>query len=305
MPKIVVTNNQDFTDEQRQRLDALGDVTHYDSLPSGEEYLERIKGADIICSGTAGLQDVYAQLKDVYITVSFISVAFVDVNVLKKNNVTISNAPGANRYAVSEWIIGMMIMMSRQLDTFLNHTESLRKDGKLPPLTPGLAMKSVTILGKGQIGTRVGEAAQSLGMTVDYFKRGDDLYDSVKNADYVVNTLSSNESTKGLLNTQFFAAMKEESRFVDVTRSEIVDADAMLTALDENRLAGVASDCGGILVGDTDDPLYQKLLKHPKVYVTPHVSYNTPLSMKLGNDIMIDNVEAFIAGKPIHIVEAD
>lgn len=304
MTKIVVTNHQNFTEEQRQRLNSLGDVTYHETLPTGEEYLQRIKGADIICSGTAGLQDVYAQLKDVYITVGFISVAFVDVNVLKKNKVTISNAPGANRYAVSEWVIGMMIMMSRQLDVFLNRTESLRKDGKLPPLTPGLAMKSVTILGRGQIGARVGEIAQSLGMTVHYFKRGDDLHDSVKAADYVVNTLSSNPSTKGLLNAQFFAAMKEGSRFVDVTRSEIVDADAMLTTLDEGKLAGVASDCGGILVGDTDDPLYQKLLNHPKVYVTPHISYNTPLSMKLGNDIMIDNVEAFIVGKPIHVVES-
>ena len=303
MPKIVVTNHQDFTDEQRKRLSSLGDVTYHETLPTGEEYLERVKGADIICSGTAGLQDVYAQLKDVYITVGFVSVAFVDVNVLKKNNVTISNAPGANRYAVSEWVIGMMITMSRKLDMFLNHKESLRRDGKLPPLTPGLAEKSVTILGKGQIGPRVGEIAESLGMTVSYFKRGDDLYDSVKDADYVVNTLSSNPTTKGLLDYEFFEAMKKGSSFVDVTRSEIVDNDAMLKGLDEGRLTSVASDCGGILVGDTDDPLYQKLLNHPKVYVTPHISYNTPLSMKIGNDIMIDNVEAWINGKPQNIKE--
>jgi len=60
MKKIVVTNHQDFTKQQKQRLNKLGDVTHYDSLPeSGGEYLKRIKGADIICSGTAGLKDAY------------------------------------------------------------------------------------------------------------------------------------------------------------------------------------------------------------------------------------------------------
>ncbi len=68
MAKIVVTNHQDFTEEQKQRLNSLGDVTYYETLPTGEEYLQRVKGADVICSGTAGLQDVYAQLKDVYIT---------------------------------------------------------------------------------------------------------------------------------------------------------------------------------------------------------------------------------------------
>lgn len=302
MPKIVVTNHQEFTKEQKQRLDLLGDVNYYESLPTGEEYLQRIKGADIICSGTAGLKDVYSQLKDVYITVGFVSVSFVDLNVLKRNNVIISNAPGANRYAVSEWIIGMMIIMSRKLDVFLNCKESLRSDGKLPPLTPGLAEKSLTILGKGHIGSRVGDIAENLGMAVSYFKRGDDLYNSVKDADYVVNTLSSNPTSKNLLDAKFFSAMKDGSSFVDVTRSEIVDQAAMIQDLDSEKLSFVASDCGGILVGDTDDPLYRKLLNHPKAYVTPHISYNTPLSMKIGNDIMIDNVEAWIKGKPQNVL---
>lgn len=302
--KIVVTNNQDFTPEQKARLDSLGDVTYFDGVPeSGEEFLERAKGADIICAGTAGLKDAYAELKDVSVTVAFVSVAFIkDLDILKKNNVRLSNAPGANKYAVSEWIIGMMITMSRRLDEFINREESLRKDGKLPPLTPGLAEKSVTILGKGNIGVQVGEVAESLGMTVNYFARGDDLHQSVKDADFVVNTLSSNPSTEGLLDGKFFSAMKKGSSFVDVTRAEITDQDAMIEALDREHLSAVASDCGGILVGDTEDDLYLNLLKHPKVYVTPHISYNTPLSMKRGCDIMISNVKAFIKGKPQNLV---
>lgn len=299
MVKIVVTNNQDFTAEQKQRLDNLGDVTYYDSLPeSGEEYLERVKGADVICSGTAGLQDAYAQLKDVYVTVAFVSVAFVDLDVLRNNNVTISNAPGANRHAVSEWIMAMTILLMRNLADALNRTKTYRKDGNLPPITPGLAGNKMTILGQGNVGKRVGELADTFGMEVTYFKRGDDLYSGVKDADVVVDTLSSNSSTGKLLDSKFFGAMKQDSFFVSVTRSEITDEDALLNALDEGKLAGAASDCGGILVGDTDDPLYKKLLNHPKVLVTPHVSYNSEMSRKMGADIMIDNVEACIKGIP-------
>lgn len=305
MHKIVVTNNQAFTPEQKERLNKLGDVTFYDSLPqSAEEYLERVKGADIICSGTAGLQHAYPQLKDVYISIGFVSVAFVDLAVLKKNNVTISNAPGVNRHAVSEWIMYMVLSLMRSFPMFVNVAESFRKDGNLPPLTTGLAGNTMTVLGQGNIGKRTGELAKAFDMKVTYYKRGDDLAAAVKDADAVVNTLSSNSSTAKLLNEQFFNAMKEGSCFVDVTRSEIVDEDAMLKALDQGRLVGAASDCGGILVGDTDDPLYQKLLNHPKVLVTPHISYNTPMSMKLGADVMIDNVEAWIKGGPINIVEA-
>ena len=156
MPKIVVTNNQDFTDEQKQRLDSLGDVTYYDTLPKdGAEYLERIKGADIICSGTAGLQDAYTELKDVYVTVAFVSVAFVDVDIMKANGVTLSNAPGANRHAVSEWVLGMIILLTRNLYPTINRKETFRINGSLPPITLGLAGRNITILGQGYVGRSI------------------------------------------------------------------------------------------------------------------------------------------------------
>lgn len=303
MPKIVVTNNQDFTEEQKERLESLGDVTYYNTIPQdAEEYLDRVKGADIICSGAAGLKDAYAQLKDVYITVSFVSVAFVDIAILKSNNVTLSNAPGANRHAVSEWIMAMTILLMRNLYDAINREETYRKDGNLPPITRGLAGRTMVVLGRGHVGSRVGKLAEAFGMEVAYFKRGDDLHASVQDADIVVDTLSANPSTLKLLNEAFFNAMKSGSYFITVTRAEVVDEDALLAALDDGHLAGAASDCGGILVGDASDPLYQKMLHHPKILTTPHIAYNTEMSMKTGNDIMIDNVAAWMSGRPQNVV---
>lgn len=303
MPKIVLTDQHDFTPEQRARLSSLGEVTFYDKpAATPEEYLERVKDANIICTGTAGLKDVYADLKNVYITVSFVSVAFVDIDVLRRNNVVLSNAPGANKHAVSEWITYMLLSLSRNFLNAVNRTETYRKDGAFPPNTPGLTNKNLTILGKGNVGQQVGRIAETLGMNISFFTRNDDLYESVANADYVVDTLSSNPSTEKILDKKFFGSMKQNSFFITITRQEVVDEDAMLDALDNGNLAGVASDCGGILVGDTDDLHYQRLLKHPKVLVTPHISYSSDMSSQRGNDIMIDNVEAYINGTPQNVV---
>lgn len=301
--KIVVTNKQGFTSEQETRLNSLGEVTYFDTVPeNGEEYLRRVKGADIICSGTAGLQDVYDQLKDVYITVGFVSVAFVDPKAMRENGVLISNAPGANRHAVSEWVVWMMITMLRKLDTALNRKETYRKNGDLPKLEESLSDKKLVVLGAGNVGKQVGRLAEAFDMKVSYYKRGDDLLTSVKDADVIVDTLSSNAETKNLLDDNFFQSLKKGSYFISVTRAEVTDQVAMLKALDDGILAGVATDCGGVLVGDTEDPLYQKMLAHPKVYATPHIAYSATKSFKLGNDIMIDNVEAFINGKPQNLV---
>lgn len=303
MPKIVVTNNQHFTPKQKQRLDQLGDVTYHDKLPrNGAEYLEIVKGADIICSGAAGLQDAYSELKDVYITVGFVSVAFVDIEVMKKNGVTISNAPGANRHAVAEWIMWAMLELLRQFNTALNRKESYRKDGNLPPLTESLADKKLVILGEGNVGRQVSKLAEAFEMNVSYFRRNDNLHEATKSADIIVDTLSCNPSTTQILDKDFFLGLKKGAYFISVTRAEIADQDAMLDALDKGILAGVATDCGGILVGDTEDSLYQKMSVHPKVLATPHISWSATKSLQVGSDIMIDNVEAFIRGNPQNII---
>jgi len=52
------------------------------------------------------------------------------------------------------------------------------------------------------------------------------IYQSVKGADIVVDTLSDNSTTQKILNKDFFNSMKEGSSFISVTRSEILDEDA-------------------------------------------------------------------------------
>lgn len=301
MVKIVVTKPMDFLPAEKERLEKLGDVRFHDDLPAtSEEWLERCKGFDIVCTGLAGVREKYAELHDVFISLPFVGVGWADPAVLKAKNITISNSPGCNRHPVSEWIIGMIILMMRQLDQYLNVKEL--PVGYILPVMTSPAYKNVTILGKGNIGTRVGIIAKALEMDVTYFRRGDDLYQSVKNADVVVDTLSLNPTTENLLNKKFFQSLKNGAIFVSVTNGPIVDIDAMLGALDSGKLAYAAYDGGGIAPGDTRNAVYQKLVEHPKVYVTPHIAYNSDVERKMGNDMMIDNVEAWLNGKPINLV---
>jgi phosphoglycerate dehydrogenase-like enzyme len=303
MAKIVATNSSDLTAAQRRRLTQLGDVTFYDNFTeSADEYIDRIKGADIVCSGTAGLKQAYSRLGNVYITLPFVSAAFLDFSVLKKNGVQLSNAPGVNKEAVSEWIVWMMLSIAREFTDFLNSTKNYRKNGNLPHLTAGLSDKNVTILGNGNIGKTVAGIVEKLDMQVTVFKKGDDLFECIKNADYVVDVLSTNQTTRGLLDAKFFEEMKEGASFITVTREEIVDYDSLISNLDSEHLYFAAADCGGALVGDTSDALYKRLKNHPRIFATPHISYGSEKSISAGNDVMIDNVEQWIAGKPQNLL---
>lgn len=301
MTKIVVTNPMSFSKEQKSRLQKLGDVKFHDDMPSSpNEWLKRSQGFAVICSWMFGLREKYSELKNVFVSVPFVGVgSFADPAVLKANNITLCNSPGCNRHAVSEWIIYMILTTTRQLGKYINTTEKLTIP--LPTSSVGLAGKNLTILGKGNVGKRVGTICEAFEMNVTYFERGDNLSKTIKDADIIVDVLSANPSSKGLLNKGFFNSLKKSTVFISVTVDTIVDIDAMLEAIDQGRLAYVAHDVMNAKPGDTSDLLYEKLRRNPKMYATPHISAFTDVTNRIGNEMMIDNIEAWLQGKPINV----
>ncbi|HVQ44452.1 MAG TPA: NAD(P)-dependent oxidoreductase [Candidatus Saccharimonadia bacterium] len=299
MLKIVAAQPLELTDEQKARLEKLGEVTYFDTRAStADEWLERVRGFDVICTGTFGVREKSEELRDTFVSLPLVGVGWARPGVLKERGVVISNSPGCNRYAVAEWIVGMLLTAMRHLDAYLNVREL--PFGQLPASGMGFGDKQVTILGHGNIGTIVGAACAVFGARVRYFRRGDDLAASVKGADIVVDALSVNPETDDLLNGEFFGALKRGAIFATVSAGSIVNLDVMFRALDDGTLRCVIHDAQ--TPGDTADPVYRRLREHERVYATPHIGYNSDVSRHMGNEMMIENIEAWVAGKPIHVV---
>lgn len=301
MVKIVITHDLGLSREDMTRLKFFGKVIVYDSRPSStQDWLERTKDADIICSGISGLKDGYRELKDVFISLPMVGYSYLDKEILNKNNIKVSNSPGCNKDAVAEWIVGMIINLLREMLFFIDNA-SLPKN-KAPHATLGLVDRNILILGKGNIGTRVGEICEALKMNVSFFKRGDDLLEKVKNQEIIVNCLSAEDSSINLLDATFFGSLEEDTFFISVSNNKVYDVKALFDALKSGKIAGAAIDEGSMPAGATDDPFYRKLMKHPKIIATPHIAYNTDYTDKLGNKIMIDNIEAYLNNKAINLI---
>jgi len=302
MVKIVVTQDLGLTLKDIEKLKKLGDLTIYDELSKTYgEWLERCKGADIICSGKFGLKQKLYNLNDVFISLPFVGIGWIDREKIKEKNIAVSYCPGCNKDAVSEWIIGMVISLLRDLPNMIGNT-TLPK-GEIPKETLGLTNKKITILGKGNIGSRVGKICKAFDMDVFYFKRGADLIESVKNSDIVVDCLSHNPTTRNILNKESFNSLKQGSFFITVTGKEIYDSGALVEALDKGIIEKAGIDAGGVQVGDVRDPYYKKLLNHPKIFVTSHIAYNTDVTDEVSNKMMIENIEAWIKGKLVNLVK--
>src|SRR3989338_6770079 len=218
-PKIVVTSTMSFLPEQKMRLEKLGETNFYNTLPSTpEEWMKRTEGDEIICSGKYGLTEKIYERKNVFYSLPFVAVGWIDKEKLKASGNTVSYSPGCNSYAVSEWIIGMTFFLMRKFNRLVNTQTLKEKTGSRDYY--GLAHKKACILGKGNVGSKVGKVYEALGMNVIYFGRGDNLIEKVKNCDVVVNTLESNNSTNGLLDKKFYDSFSGKSFFITVTCSK-------------------------------------------------------------------------------------
>ncbi|MGV8162213.1 MAG: NAD(P)-dependent oxidoreductase [Candidatus Nanoarchaeia archaeon] len=301
-PKIVLLMDLKLYEDQAKRLESLGEVIYHNSFPkSTEDWLERCKDANIICSGLFGLKsDKVYELKDVFISLPFVAVDFLDKKKLKENNVVIANSPGCNKEAVSEWFIGMMLMYFRNLSE-LAGTTTMSKEHILKTGT-SLYNKKITILGQGNVGKTLGKLCESFNMNVRFFRRGDDLLETVKDADIIANCLCVNPSTIGLLDRTFFFSLKKGSFFISAAKHQIYDVDALKASIDEGILMGAADDAADAVGGDINDSEYKRLLNHPKIIITPHIAWNAESERRKANDMMIDNIEAWLNKKPINLI---
>lgn len=299
---IVVTKNLGLHPDQKERLEKLGDIIYHETESvTSEEWYERCKNANIICTGFFGLNsDVVYKLSDVFISLPFVGHDFLDLNRLRDHGVTVANAPGGNKEAVCEWIIAMLLLLFKRLD-ILTNSASLTNEVALQR-SLSIWNKRITILGAGNIGQHLDNILTAFGAQTSFFKRGDDLLRKACNADVVINCLSANEETTGLLDQNFFCSLKKGVFFVSVASPQIYDIDALIDGLDRGEIAGAIDDIANAEVGDINNALFKRLSKHPKILTTPHISWNSDSEARKANDIMIDNIEAWINKKPMNLL---
>ena len=302
MKKIALDGDFDFSDEQLARLDAVGQVERLKGTSTGDEWLDAIKGYDVICTWGKFLGDQVIEsldkLENVLVTYPYTELGSFDSAELAKKNVFVANARGGNRKSIVEWTMFMILSLYRHFPMYLRTTEQ-------HPFarTESLEGKRALIIGHGTIGTEVGERCKAFDMVVEYFNRGDDLMAKAGAADLVVNALNCNPSSQNLLDADFFSGMKQGSYYVTFARPYTYDIDGLIAAIDAGTVAGAAIDCDPEPLFDISNAFYKKCMSNDKILVTPHVAGVTSQAAANGLEIMVTNVEAYIGGNPQNVLK--
>lgn len=205
-----------------------------------------------------------------------------------EKGIAVFNTPGSNANAVKELIVSLMIATARNLfaaNEYSNeHTEAdisqrTEKD-KTKFNGTELAGKRLAVIGLGNVGSRVANAALSLGMKVvgydphlssnaawridNKVKRASSIRRAVKNADYVTVHVPKNAETIGLISTTEITAMKDDVVLFNYSRVGITDNKAVMAAINEGKISHYCTDFGEPVIAD-----------QPKVTITPHIGGST------------------------------
>ncbi len=213
----------------------------------------------------------------------------IDIDAATRQGIMVVNSPTGNIIAAAEHTIAMLMAMARHVPA-ANSSMKAGKWEKSRFLGIEVRHKTLGIIGLGKVGKEVAQRAQGLAMQVIAF----DPYVSQEHADTLGITMlsmdellqqadfvtlhtsltSGPQGTRGLIGARELTFIKQGARLINCARGGLIDEEALLHALNENRLAGVALDVFS-QEPVRDDDIVRQLLAHERVIATPHLGAST------------------------------
>ena len=220
-------------------------------------------------------------------------------------NQTLTCSRGGSAIPISEWTLAMMLAFEKRLPTAWIH--SLPAGGWHRAELGTLHGKTLGLVGFGGIGSAVAQRALAFGMLVRAFRRSGapaacpdveisaSLADLVAASDHVVIAAPLTPATHHLFGRDVFAIIKPGAHLVNIARGALVDQDALRAALDGGRVAQASLDA----VEPEPLPEGHWLYTHPRVRLSPHISWSMPGAAELLIQPFIENLRRYRAGEPL------
>ena len=228
----------------------------------------------------------------------------IDVATASRLGIYVANCPGKNSVAVAELALGLLLSLDRRIPDNVADLRAGKWNKKEYSKAAGLMGRTLGVVGLGNIGREVVIRAQAFGMPVVAWSRsltaeraaelGIDRAESplevARRADAVSVHLARTPETKGIIDAEFFAAMKPGAFFINTSRGDIVDQDALAKAMEEKGIrAGL--DVFAHEPAATDKEFGDPIAQLPGLYGTHHIGASTEQS------------QAAIAEETVHIIQ--
>ena len=222
-----------------------------------------------------------------------------------ENGIAVFNSPFSNTRSVAELVIANCIMLLRRIP---EKSKAVLAGQWLKDSAGCFEVRGKTlgIIGYGHIGSQVSVLAEALGMKVIFYdvepklslgnaKACKSINDLLKLSDIVTLHVPGTSATRNMVNESFLRKMKKDSVLINLSRGEVMDEQAIVNAITEKHLAGLAAD---VFIDEPQQKgdLFQSPLQHlNNVLLTPHIGGSTLEAQ--------ENIGTDVAGKIIRYLE--
>jgi glyoxylate reductase len=236
----------------------------------------------------------------------------IDIEAAAARGITVTNTPSVLTEDTADMTMALILSVPRRL---VEGAQVLLADGTWEGWSPTwmlgrrLTGKSLGIVGLGRIGAAVARRARCFGLEINYFARDrkspaledpiearfwPSLDEMLAHVDIVTLHTPASPTTRHIINAERIARMKRHAFLVNLARPELVEEDALISAIEEGRLSGAALD-----VFDYETSINPRLLalaRNHKVVLTAHMGSATLESRIEMGETVIVNIRAFIDG---------
>jgi D-3-phosphoglycerate dehydrogenase len=313
MNKIIFLDYQQnfFTAEQQQRLRTIAGQTLFVSSKDKGVVQKEVHDAQMIVVQYFTIVD--KELIDsapslAYIGTSAISTAAIDVVYARSKGIIVSNTAGYCSNAIAEFVLGALLAHIRQL----GKARECAVDGDFTTeqyLGWELQGKLFGIVGLGNIGRRIADITSGIGMHVTYYSRTRNaayekkgvqfrgLEQLAAEADVLGVCVPEAILTQGLISKHVLQKLKSGSMIVSISHTSVFDFASLLRVMGEQKITLIQTYFSTI-------PNEQRnaLLGCKSVVLYPSIAIRTQEALNNRSELLLNNIEAFVAGRPQHQV---
>ncbi|HEY0567599.1 MAG TPA: 2-hydroxyacid dehydrogenase [Xanthobacteraceae bacterium] len=229
----------------------------------------------------------------------------VDLKAARERNIPVTNTPGILAEEVADLAIGLMLASAREIPYADRYVREGHWERKGPfRLGRSVGRKTMGVLGLGGIGRAIADRGAAFRMRVLYSgprRKPEAPYDYVpdpvelaRQSDFLMVACKGGPETHHLVSAQVIEALGPTGTLVNVARGSVVDEPVMIQALTDGRLGFAALD-----VFESEPRVPPALLALPNVVVQPHHGSGTVETRTAIGQLMIDNISAHFAGRPL------
>ena len=291
----------------QQALDQRYAVHRWPEPAQRDGWLDQ-HGADVRAVVTGGHQGIEHALATRLPSLGIVAINGVgydrvDIDAMRAAGVRVTNTPDVLTDDVADLAIALMLNVMRRLPAAERHV----RDGLWPSAQPALAHRAsgrrYGIVGLGRIGHAIAARLAGFGGSIAYTgpspKRTEHTYHAELRAlaeasDVLFIATAASGQTRGIVDGSVLDALGPEGVLINIARGSIVDEPALVAALLEGRLGGAGLD---VFADEPNVP--EALLALPQVALAPHVGSATAETREAMGQLMLDNLEAFFADRPL------